>query len=60
MSAAEKFLAAGFNLGAEEYNGQREAGRLGFAPSPGPKFGNPSISLPLKGVPKIKLASDET
>jgi len=25
-----------FIPGAEEYNGQREAGRLGFAPSPGP------------------------
>lgn len=60
MSAAEKFVAAGFNLDPEEYNDQREAGRLGFAPSPGPKFGNPSLSPPPKGVPKIKLASDET
>lgn len=36
MSAAERFLTAGFNPGSEEYNDQREAGRLGFAPSPGP------------------------
>jgi len=33
---AERFLAAGFNPGAEEYNDGREAERLGFAPSPGP------------------------
>jgi len=50
----------GFNPGAEEYNDPREAGRLGFAPSPGPRIRQTFTSPPLKVVPKIKHASEET
>jgi len=50
---------AGFNPGAEEYNDQREAGRLGFTPSPGPRIRQSFISPPLKDLPKIKHASEE-
>jgi hypothetical protein len=53
-------MSGGFNLDKEEYNGQREAGRLGFATSPGPPIRQTFTSPPLKGIPKIKHASDET
>jgi hypothetical protein len=55
-----KILAAGFIPGAEEYNGHREAGRHGFAPSPGPRIRQTFTSPPLKGAPKIKHASEKT
>jgi hypothetical protein len=41
---------------AEEYNDQREAARLGFAPSPGPPIRQTFTYPPLKGIPKIKQA----
>jgi len=41
---------------AEEYNGHREAARLGFAPSTGPPIRQTFTSPPLKGIPKIKKA----
>ena len=53
-------MAYCFNLDVKEYNDQREALRLGFAPSPGPRIRQTFTSPPLKGVPKIKLASYET
>jgi hypothetical protein len=51
---------ASFNPGAEEYNDQREAGRLGFTSSPGPRIRQTFTSPPLKDAPKINHASEET
>jgi len=48
---------AGFNSGAEEYNGGRGVKRLGPALALGPLIRQTFTSPPLKDVPKIKRAS---
>lgn len=58
MLAAGRFLVAGFNPGAEEYNDQREAGRLGFAPSPGPGILQ-TVASPTEGRSENQTASKE-
>jgi len=51
---------AGFNSGAEEYNGGRGVKRLGPALALGPLIRQTFTSPPLKDVPKIKRASRES